>query len=401
VRDKRVLRKLLGLCSAVVICRHEMSTGDGRSRAKLEIFVRTRVGVKGRCGKCGALAPWFDNGGGERRWRHIDVGFATCELVAEAPRVSCATHKVTVAEVPWARHDSWFSRAFEDLVVFDAIVSNKLAAARRYGISWRAVNNMCVRVATEALGRVDLLDGLVAIAIDEVKYKRGQRYLTVVCDHLTGAVVWAAKGRTKAAVGAFFDALGDERAEALQFVTCDGAEWIRAVVAERAPDALICLDTFHLIGWATKALDDVRREEWNKLRRGGGAGTAKEFKGLRWMLLRNWENLSSKQKGVIRDLERANKRAFRGWQLKEELRDIFTMPFLAACRALDEWLAYASRSRLVPFVKLARTIRHFRTSIEATLEWKLTNGISDRTTPPSDESAQRRGDSTIPRASSP
>ena len=101
-------------------------------------------------------------------------------------------------------------------------------------------------------------------------------------------------------------------------------------MAERAPEATICLDTFHLIGWATKALDDVRREEWNRLRRNGGATAAKEFKDLRWLLLRNWENLSAQQKGTIRDLERANKRAFRGWQLKEELRDIFTMPFLAA-----------------------------------------------------------------------
>ena len=118
-------------------------------------------------------------------------------------------------EVPWARHDSWFSRDFEDLVVFDAIVSNKAAAARRYGVSWRAVDHMCVRVATEALGRVDLLGGLVAIAIDEVKYKKGQRYLTVVCDHLTGKVIWAAKGRTKETVNAFFDALGEERAAQL------------------------------------------------------------------------------------------------------------------------------------------------------------------------------------------
>ena len=70
--------------------------------------------------------------------------------------------------VPWARHASAFTRAFEDLVVHDAVVGSKQAAADRYGISWRAVNNACVRVATEALGRVDLLDGLVAVAIDEV-----------------------------------------------------------------------------------------------------------------------------------------------------------------------------------------------------------------------------------------
>ncbi len=378
MRDKSVLRNLLGLCvCTVVVMGRDLVEGQAGGRDRLEVWVRTKVGARGRCGRCGVVSPWFDNGGGERRWRHVDVCFATCELVAAAPRVRCPEHGVTVAEVPWARHDSWFTRAFEDLVVFDAIVSSKLAAARRYGVSWRAVDHMCVRVATEALGRIDLLEGLVAVAIDEVKYKKGQRYLTVVCDHMSGRVIWAAKGRTKATVGAFFDALGDERAAQLQFVTCDGAEWIRAVVAQRAEGALICLDTFHLIGWATKALDDVRRAEWNTLRRNGGAAAAKEFKGLRWMLMRNWENLSPKQKGTIRDLERANKRSFRGWQLKEELRDIMSMPLIAAKRALDDWLSYASRSRLGPFVKLARTIRKYRASIEATIEWKLTNGISE------------------------
>ena len=104
-------------------------------------------------------ASFYDQGGGERRWRHIDVGYTTCELVGAARRVDCPVHGPTVAEVSWARHDSAFTRAFEDLVVHDAIVGNKQAAADRYGISWRAVNNMCVRVATEALGRVDLSTG--------------------------------------------------------------------------------------------------------------------------------------------------------------------------------------------------------------------------------------------------
>jgi transposase len=377
VRVKSVLIALLGLGTSVVICGWKLHGGHGTGRANLVVFLRRKARGQGRCGRCEVVAPWFDRGGGTRRWRHVDVGFATCEIVAAAPRVNCPEHGPTVAQVSWARHDSWFSRAFEDVVVFDAICSNKLAAARRHGVSWRAVNAMCVRVATEALGRVDLLSGLVAIAIDEVKYKKGQKYLTVVCDHLTGKVIWASKGRTKDTVNSFFDALGEERSAKLQFVTCDGAEWIRTVVAERAPGALVCLDTFHLISWATSALDEVRREEWNHLRRTGGAKAAKEFKGLRWLLLRNWENLSPKQKGTIRELERANKRTLRAWQLKEELRDIMSMPLIAARRALDDWLSYASRSQLEPFVRLARTIRHYRASIEATIEWKLTNGISE------------------------
>jgi transposase len=376
VRVRSVLKTLLGLAVTVVVYGWVLED-RGERRPNLVVRVRPRAGLGPRCGRCSTRAPWFDRGGGERRWRHVDVGYATCDLLADAPRVSCPVHGPTVAEVAWARHDSAFSRAFEDLVVWEAIRACKQAAADRYGISWRAVNNACVRVATEALGRLDLLDGLVAIAIDEVKYKKGQRYLTVVCDHATGRVIWAAKGRSRDTVEAFFAALGDARAARLQFVTCDGAEWIRTVVAERAPGAIVCLDTFHLVSWATDALDQVRRDEWNALRAAGGETAAKQVKGLRFLLLRNWENLSAKQKGVIRVLHKANRRIFRAWQLKEELRDLFSLPLLAARRALDQWLGYAWRSQLEPFVKLARSIRHYRTSIEATIEWKLTNGISE------------------------
>lgn len=265
MRVVTLLKRVLGLGHLVVVCGYELTEVDGH-RPHLVVRVRLPVRHRGRCGRCAVVSPWYDHGGGLRRWRHVDTAYATVELEAVGRRVCCPMHGPTVAAVPWARHDSAFSRAFEDLVVYDAIASNKTAAATRHAVSWRAVNAMCVRVADEALAQVDLLDGLVAIAIDEVKYKKGQRYLTVVCDHVTGRVIWAGKGRSKATVGEFFDQLGDGRARQLEFVTCDGAEWIHDPVAVRAPNALICLDTFHLIGWATKALDEVRRVEWNELR---------------------------------------------------------------------------------------------------------------------------------------
>lgn len=374
MRVTKLLRGLLGLGHLVVICGWQFDAGD---RPKLTVTVRLRGRRRARCGRCGQAASLYDRGDGTRRWRHVDVGFAICEIEAEAPRVNCPAHGPTVAEVAWARHDSRFSRAFEDLVVYDAIASNKAVAAHRHGVSWRAVNAMCERVLAEALGRVDLLDGLVAIAIDEVNYKKGQRYLTVVCDHFTGRVIWAAKGRNKDTVNRFFDALGEDRSARLGFVSCDGAEWIRSVVARRAPEAVTCLDSFHVVSWATKALDEVRRAEWNQLRRNGRAGAAREFKGMRWLLLRNWENLAPGQKATLRQLSQANTRSFRAWQLKEELREILAMPLATAKTALESWLHYASRSKLEPFVRLARTIRHYRASLEAAIEWRLNNGISE------------------------
>ena len=84
-----------------------------------------------------------------------------------------------------------------------------------------------------------------------------------------------------------------------------------------------------------------------------------------------------RQRETLWALETANRRTFRALDLKEGLRDIFALPLLQAQRALDAWLAYASRSKLAPFVKLDRTIRTYRASIEATIEWKLTNGIAE------------------------
>jgi transposase len=377
VRVPKLLRSLLALGRAVVIIDWELVVETPHTRADLVVWIRAKAARRGTCGRCGARSAWEDQGGGERSWRHVDLGYATSTLRAVAPRVNCPTHGPTVAAVPWARHGSVFTRAFEDLLVYDAVASNKQKAADRHSVSWRAVNNACVRVAEEALGRVDLLDGLVAIAIDEVKYKKGQRYLTVVCNHATGKVIWAAKGRSKDTVNAFFDALGPQRCAAIQFVTADGADWIHDVVAQRAPDAIVCLDTFHVVSWATKAVDEVRREEWNTLRRSGAGDAAKAVKGLRWLLLRNWENLSRGQRGEIRALEAANRRIHRAWRLKEELRDIFTKGIVAARRALDRWLSYASRSRLEPFIKLARTVRAFRDKIEATIKYGFTNGVAE------------------------
>jgi len=188
VRVTKLLRQLVGLCKSMVIEGWELHAGERSDRPHLVLRVARRSSARGRCGLCGEASPWFDRGGGIRSWRHIEIGYSTCEIRCEARRVSCRSHGPTVAQLPFARHGSAFTRDFADLVVHEAIASSKPKAAVRHGISWRAVNNACNRVVEEALGRLDLLSGLVAIAIDEVKYKKGQKYLTVVCDHFTGKV---------------------------------------------------------------------------------------------------------------------------------------------------------------------------------------------------------------------
>ncbi len=159
-------------------------------------------------------------------------------------------------------------------------------------IGWRSVGRICERVAAETGRAVDLLAGLERIGIDEISHRKGQRYLTVVVDHDSGRLVWAAPGRDKATVEAFFDALGEKRAKRLRLVSCDMAGWIEAVLVKRCPKARRCVDPFHVVALATEALDQVRREVWREARRQGQGDVASELKGARFALWKNPENLT-------------------------------------------------------------------------------------------------------------
>jgi len=292
---------------------------------------------------------------------------------AEAPRVSCRKHGVVVARVPWARHDSRFTRDFEDQCAWMAVHVSKTTLAELLRVAWRTVGRIIGSVVDERSAEVDPLSGLRKIGIDEVSFRRGQRYLTVVVDHETARVVWVQEGRDEATLERFFDRLGPARTAALRFVTADGAEWIKNVLARRCPKATVCLDPFHVVSWATKALDEVRRAVWNEARRSGQTSLARDLKGARYALWKNPEDLTRRQTAKLADIARINKPLYRAYLLKEQLREVFRLPFRAAVALLDHWLAWARRSRLPAFVRLARSVRDHRATIVTTLRFGLSN----------------------------
>jgi transposase len=120
-------------------------------------------------------------------------------------------------------------------------------------IAWRTVGWICERVMAEAQAQRDLFAGLERLGIDEISVRKGQRYLTVVIDHDTGRLVWAHPGRDKTTVYRFLDLLGKDRCEQIQLVSCDMADWITIPIAERCPNAEVCLDPFHVIKLSTPA----------------------------------------------------------------------------------------------------------------------------------------------------
>jgi transposase len=188
-------------------------------------------------------------------------------------------------------------------------------------VAWRSVTTMVERVVADALDGGDLLANVTRIGIDEIAHRKGQRYLTAVTDHDTGRLIWAAPGRDRATVEAFFDALGPERSRQVTHVSADGAEWIHAAVVARAPQA---------------THDDGRPGQ-------------------------------------------TNSPVYRAYLMKEQIRDVFKVKGDHGEHLLNGLISWAGHSKLAPFVKLARTIRHYRPYISNTLQHGLSNARSEAT----------------------
>jgi len=380
VRDVRVWAGLLGLQRAVI---------EGvRMGNEGEVIVSARPvwRERSRCGVCRRRCPGYDRGPGRRRWRALDLGTTLAVVEAESSRVRCPMHGVVVCAVPWARHGAGHTRAFDEQVAWLATQCSKTAVCELMRIAWRTVGSIITRVWADVEQLGDRLDGLERIGIDEISYKRGYRYLTVVVCHDSGRLVWAAPGRDRATLRAFFDALGPQRSRLITHVSADQADWIAEIVAERCPQAVQCADPFHVIAWATKALDWVRREAWNDARRDGhtvsdghgrreSSGDARRIQHARYALWKNPENLTTRQREKLAWIANTDPRLHRAYLLKEGLRYVFSVNGQDGADALDRWLSWARRSRLKTFVELARRITRSRERITATLTHGLSNAL--------------------------
>jgi len=362
--------QLLGVEKTVV---ERVEFDEGWGELVVHVRPKARWSKRPRCGICDARCPGYD-AGRRRRWRALDVGTTVAWLEGEAPRVECPEHGVVVAKVPWARHRSWFVKAYEESVAWLATQTSKSAVCELMRTSWRTVGRIITRVVAE-FGEFDPLDGLKRIGIDEISHRKGQRYLTVVVDHDSGRLVWAAPGRDSKTVNAFFDALGKDRTAQIEAVSADAASWIRNAVEARCPQAELCMDPYHVVSWATDALDEVRRQVWNEARQAGQKAVAKDLKGARYALWKNPDDLTKRQQDKLASIAKTNKTLYRAYLLKEQLRQVFHLPVDEALLLLDEWLKWARRCRIKPFVKLAKSITSHRERIAASLRLSLSNGL--------------------------
>lgn len=345
-------------------------------RAVVVVTVRLRS-RKLRCPRCAfTTKARYDRRGVSSTWRHLDLAAWRLEVRADLRRLDCPTHGVRTEGVPFARPGSRFTRDFEDLVGWLATTMDKSALRRLVRVDWDTTGRIIERVIETGLdpGR---LDNLFVIGVDEVSWRKGHSYLTMVSDNATGKFVWGRHGKDTTTLDCFFDELGPERSAAIEAISMDmGPAYDKSARKPgHATNAIICYDPFHVVQLATSALDKVRRQVWQELRQLPDKDAARRFKGARWALLKNPGDLTDDQATTLRKLKRQGGQLWRAYALKEALRAVFAGDLTEAevGMLLDRFCSRASRSGLKPFVTVAQTIRKRRAGILAAVRLGINN----------------------------
>ena len=309
-------------------------------------------------------------------WRHLDLGAWRLEVRAALWRLRCPTHGVRTEGVPFARAGSRFTRDFEDLVGWLATTMDKTALCRLVRIDWDTVGRIIERVMETGLDP-KRLDNLFVCGADEVSWRKGHSYITLVSNHESGKFVWGKEGKDAATLDCFFDELGEQRSAAITAMSMDmGPAYEKSARKEKhAVNAVICYDPFHVVQLATTALDKVRRSVWQDLRKLPDQQAAKRFKGARWALLKNPGDLTDDQAATLRKLKRRGGDLWRAYALKEALRAVFAgdLDEDEVSMMLDRFCSKAQRSGLKPFVTAAKTIRKRKAGILAAVRLGINN----------------------------
>ena len=324
-----------------------------------------------RCSHCGSDAVWAQ-GGVERFFRGLPIGNQPTFIELKVPRVLCfGCGKVRQVKVNFAEPKKHYTRAFERYAVDLGRHMTIKDVAEHLLIGWDTIKEIQAKHLRRRFGRPKL-GNLTQIAIDEINIGKGHRYLTVVLDLLSGAVVFVGDGKGVDTLKPFWKRLRRARARIKAVATDMSAAYIRAV-RENIKRAVHVFDHFHVIKLYNEKLSAFRRQLFHELTAQG----QKLLKGIRWLLLKNRENLDPKKKESQR-LQRAlrlNEPLAIVYYMKEDLRQIWLQPNkLLAHSFLGDWLACARASGIRMLEQFADTLEQHQKGILNYYDYPISTG---------------------------
>jgi transposase len=271
-------------------------------------------------------------------------------------RVDCPRCGVVVEMIPWASGKSPVTHAYCWFLASWAKTLSWKETARRFRTTWDTVYRAVEHAVRWGLEHRNL-DAIGAIGVDELSWKKGHKYLTMVyqLDHGCRRLLHISRERTAASFNTFFDMLGTQRTEQLRFVASDMWGAFLRVVRIRCSSAIHVLDRFHVVQLMSHAVDLTRRDEVRQLRAKGKHAVLTK---TRWIMLKNPRKFTDGQRDRLRELLRCNLKTVRAFLLKQSFEDFWKYKAVwAARRFLSQWTTRAMRSRNPHFKRFAQTLR--------------------------------------------
>jgi len=346
----------------------------GGASELIEVQVRCRKRSRPVCSGCSRRGPRYDTLS-RREFQYVPLWGIPVVFLYSMRRVNCRRCGIRVESVPWAVGKRQTTCSFEWFLATWARRLSWSEVAQIFGTSFETVFRAVERAVEWGRAHADY-SGIEAIGIDEIQWKFGQTYLTLVYQIDVGIrrLIWIGEHRTLGTINAFFEWFGAERMAHLRFVCSDMWKPYLRAIREKVSHALHILDRFHIVAHLGKAIDEVRAAEARQLR---FKARGQLLKGSRWAILRRPENRSADEDIKLRDILRANLRTARAVLLREELYAFWTYYSRTwAGKFLDLWCRKVMRSRIEPLKKFARMMRNHR---ELILNWfdakALSSGI--------------------------
>lgn len=330
----------------------------------IEVTIEPRRNSKPVCSGCSMPGSCYDHLP-QRRFEFLPLlGFPVFFLYCMR-RVNCRCCGVKVETVPWSDGKRTITISYMIYLADWAKCLSWQETARRFKTSWQKVYASVSYVVEWGLAH-RCLDGVKAIGIDEIAWKKGHHYLTVVyqIDASCTRLLWIGKDRTVKTLLRFFRMFGKQRADQLQYICSDMWKPYLKVIKKKATEAIHVLDRFHIVAKLNKAIDEVRTSEHRKMKQDGYEPL---LTNSRWCLLKHRKNLTDKQQVTLKTLLDYNLKSVRAYLLKEDFQGLWSYVSPAwASKFIDRWCTRAMRSKLEPVKKVAKTIRRHKPLI---LNW--------------------------------
>jgi transposase len=341
------------------------------------IFTIRQESENCRCSACGS-AQVVSRGRVERRFRTLPIGSRATFVVLPIPRVECqACGVMRQVKVPFADARRSYTNSFERYALELGRRMTIRDVAKHLGVSWDMIKDIQKRDLSRRFAKPKLKH-LRQIAIDEISIAKGHRYLTVVLDLESGAVVFVGDGKGAKALKPFWKRLRGSKAK-IEAVAMDMSPAYREAVSTHLPAAKIVFDRFHVMKLFNEKLSDLRRALH---REATDVMQEKVLKGTRWLLLKASEDLD-KEKDEKKKLEEAlalNKSLAVAYYLKEDLRQFWEQPGKKfATLFLDGWIKRAESSGIKMLHQMAKTLASHRSGLLAYYDVMITSGPMEGT----------------------